>query len=513
VARSARIRVEFGRETAAERLQSLSLSGGRRRPEGLSSFGSGGGNRRMDVVGPLWSGAGSYMVERTVPAAASPAREGTGPTLPPGPPFPKAVQMLLWFLAIVPFSRWCKRRYGDLFTLNLPFNGLVVQVCNPEGVRQVFSAPPDEARAGEANVVLQPLLGKRSVLLLDGPEHLRQRRLMLPAFHGDRLQTFGPLIEEITLIEMRRWRPGSRVALRGPMQRITLEVILQAVFGVTERAQLPELRDALQALLNVNGQLGLLPGMRHDWGPHSPWGRFLRDRARVDELVYRLIRERRTELDGRSDVERRDVLHTLLLARDEFDRPMNDLELHDELMTLLVAGHETTATALSWFFDLVLRHPSALQRLLAEIDAGTSTEWLDACIRETLRVRPVIPVVARRLHAPLRLMDRVLPAGVVVAPNILVTQRSDDVHHDALTFRPERFLGARPDPGVYFPFGGGIRRCLGASFAHFEMRVVIGTVLRHASLRPVGGNERIRRRAVTLVPQRGARVAVVSVAA
>lgn len=430
--------------------------------------------------------------------------------MPDGPPLPRMVQMLLWFLAIVPFSRWCKRRYGDLFTLNLPFNGLVVQVCNPNAVRQVFAAPPDSARAGEANVVLQPLLGNRSVLLLDGPEHLRQRRLMLPAFHGDRLHTFGPLIEEITLTEMRRWRSGDGLALRGPMRRITLEVILRVVFGVSEGAELCELRDSLQALLNINGQLGLLPGMRHDWGPRSPWGRFLRNRARVDDLVYRLIRERRAELERGPVVERRDVLHTLLLAHDDFDRPMTDVELRDELMTLLVAGHETTATALSWFFDLVLRHPVARQRLLDEINAGTSTEWLDACIRETLRVRPVIPVVARRLHAPLRVLDRVLPAGVVVAPNILLTQRSDDVHDDALSFRPERFIGARPDPGVYFPFGGGIRRCLGASFAHFEMRVVISTVLRHAALRPVGGNERIRRRAVTLVPRRGARVVVMN---
>ncbi|HEY6378984.1 MAG TPA: cytochrome P450 [Candidatus Dormibacteraeota bacterium] len=436
-----------------------------------------------------------------------------GRDLPPGPHLPQTAQMLLWFLAIVPFSRWCRRHYGSTFTINLPFNGLVVQVCDPHGVRQVFAAPPDDARAGEANLVLQPLLGSRSVLLLDGAEHLRERRRMLPAFHGDRLQALRPLIEEITLDELRRWRTGHELALRGPMQRITLEVILRAVFGVDKGAQLSDMRDALGALLSTNGQVGLLPGLRHDWGPRSPWGRFLRNRARVDDLVYRLIRERRAEVEHTADSARSDILHTLLLARDADDgRSMTDAELHDELLTLLVAGHETTATALTWFFVLVLRHPAALHRLREEVEAGASTEWLDACIRETLRVRPVIPVVARRLYAPLQVAGRVLPAGVAVAPNILVTQRSETVFDGALSFRPERFLGSRPDPGTYFPFGGGTRRCLGAAFAHAEMRAVITTVLQHATLRPVGRDERIRRRAVTRVPRRGGRVRVTRLA-
>lgn len=441
-------------------------------------------------------------------AATTPAAPAAATSVPPGPPLPMVAQTVLWMLVPIPFGTWCRRRYGDMFTLRLPFNGNVVQVCHPDGVRAVFAAPPSEALAGKANHVLEPLLGRRSVLLLDGPEHLRQRRLMLPAFHGDRMQAYVPAIEEITAAEVDTWRPGEEIALRTPMQSITLDVIIHAVFGADAGPERDQLRAVLLQLLDLPlNNLGFLPWFRRDRGERSAWGRFLLRRRQVDETVYALIASRRAELAGDHPRDRDDILSLLLRATDEQGRPMSDIEVRDELMTLLVAGHETTATALAWFFEQATRRPEVIERLTADLAAGSSA-YLDACIKETLRIRPVVPVVARLLTAPLTVMGHTLPAGVAVAPNIVLTQANETVWPDPGEFRPERFLGTRTDPNAWLPFGGGIRRCLGASFATVEMRTVIPAVLRRVHLAPVGDPERQVRRTVTLVPRRGARVRV-----
>ena len=414
------------------------------------------------------------------------------------------VQTVLWVLRTDRFVAAARRRYGDVFTIRLPFNGGIVQVCDPDGVRAIFGADPEVARAGEANVVLEPLLGKRSVLLLDGREHLRQRKLMLPAFHGERMQGYADVIESIAQRAVRTWPTGTVFALRPAMQAITLDVILRAVFGADEGDELDTLRARIVDVLDLPTQLSLLPGLRHRLGGHSPWARFVNARDRLDVEIMALIARRRAEVAAAT--QRDDILSLLLRARDEQGEAMTDRELRDELLTMLVAGHETTATALAWFFELILRHPAALRRLEAELRDG-GTEFLDAAIKETMRLRPTVPVVARVLHRDLEVMGWRLPAGSAVAANILGVHSNERVYPRAREYRPERFVATRADTFAWLPFGGGVRRCLGASFATQEMRIVVTVVLRNLRLRHATGRpERMMRRAVTMVPRHGARV-------
>jgi cytochrome P450 len=429
----------------------------------------------------------------------------TAPPMPPGPAMPVALQTLLWMFRPLPFMERCRARHGDVFTVRLPLSGGVVNICDPQLIRTVFADRGDRLHAGEANIVLQPVLGSRSVLLLDGPEHKRQRKLMLPSFHGERMQRHGPLIAGVTARRVEGWPTGRAFPLRSEFQEITLDVILRAVFGLAEGERLTELRVSLGGLLaSGRNRLAMLPPLQRPLGGLSPWARLMRARAACDRLLYAEIRRRRTAPDL---ADRDDVLSLLLLARDEQGREMTDVELRDELITLLLAGHETTATSLAWLFDLVLHEPAAMCRLEAEVLDGGGTAWLDACITEAMRLRPVVPVVARRLTEPLELGGWRLPAGSYVAPNIVLTHRRADTYPEPLRFRPERFLDSRADSFAWLPFGGGIRRCLGAAFATFEMRTVVPEVIRQVRLRPAGRRpEPIRRRGITLVPARGARV-------
>jgi cytochrome P450 len=429
----------------------------------------------------------------------------TAPPMPPGPAMPVALQTLLWMFRPLPFMERCRARHGDVFTVRLPLSGGVVNICDPQLIRTVFADRGDRLHAGEANIVLQPVLGSRSVLLLDGPEHKRQRKLMLPSFHGERMQRHGPLIAGVTARRVEGWPTGRAFPLRSEFQEITLDVILRAVFGLAEGERLTELRASLGGLLaSGRNRLAMLPPLQRPLGGLSPWARLMRARAACDRLLYAEIRRRRTAPDL---ADRDDVLSLLLLARDEQGREMTDVELRDELITLLLAGHETTATSLAWLFDLVLHEPAAMRRLEDEVLNGGGTAWLDACITEAMRLRPVVPVVARRLTEPIELGGWRLPAGSYVAPNIVLTHRRADTYPEPLRFRPERFLDSRADSFAWLPFGGGIRRCLGAAFATFEMRTVVPEVIRQVRLRPAGGRpEPIRRRGITLVPGRGARV-------
>jgi cytochrome P450 family 135 len=431
-------------------------------------------------------------------------------TLPPGPKRPSPIQLWEWIARPVPFLERCSRRYGDMFTVRFPI-GTIVFVSDPAIIKEVFTGDPDVLHAGEANAApLEPIMGKHSVLLLDGPEHMRQRKLMLPSFHGERMQSYGDLMREITEDEIRRWPVAQPFALRERTQAITLEVIMRAVFGIEDVERLNHLRSRLTRLLEMGTSSNALamiviPPLRATIGRRM-WRRFQRLRADVDEVLYDEIARRRTAADTE---DRADVLSILLQARDERGEPMTDLELRDELMTLLVAGHETTATATAWAFELLLRNPSTLNRLQEEVDEGESEEYLDAVIKETLRVRPVLPGVVRKLTASLPVNGYDLPAGTRLAPNIYLTHRRPDVYSEPERFRPERFLEEPADTYSWIPFGGGIRRCLGASFALYELKVVIPTVLRHVRMRASGGRpEAIRRRAITFVPSRDAMVVV-----
>jgi len=405
------------------------------------------------------------------------------------------------------FLEQCHERMGDYFTLRPAANRVLVVTVDPAAVKQVFTGDPDLLHAGEANIVLAPLLGQRSVLLLDGPEHLRQRKLMLPPFHGERMRTYARAMEEAAEWHIAGWPRGRRFSVLPSMQAITLDVIMRAVFGVEDERGREQLAAPLRRQLDMVANrlttlMLMLTSNNGNPGNRGPWAKIAAARREADGLIYEQIRRRRA--DSRSG-ERTDVFSLLLAARDEDGEPLSDQELRDELMTLLVAGHETTATAMAWTLERIVRHPEVLARLREEPDG----DYLDAVIKETLRLRPVVPAVARKLMVPMEFGGWQLPAGVHIAPSIYLLHRRPDLYPDPTAFKPERFLGTNPGTYEWIPFGGGIRRCLGASFALMEMKVVLGTILRSVELRPAHGDgESVTRRAVTLAPTRGGRIAL-----
>jgi cytochrome P450 len=435
--------------------------------------------------------------------------------LPPGPPLPKSVQTALFLTRPVEFLDRCARRYGDLFTVDTYLVGREVEIAHPDLVRQVFTGDPDVMHAGEANDILRPLLGPRSVLLLDGAEHVRERKLLLPPFHGDRVATWGRTMRDVTERVAADWPVGTPFALHPHMQRITLEVILRTVFGVEEGGQLSDLRDALTAVLDRQSTplqaLFTVPPLRRRFFGLTPWDGFLRDLAHADALIHRQIARRRADRE-RGEPPRGDVLSMLLEARDEDGRPMTDGEMRDELVTLLVAGHETTATMLCWAFDFVLGDARVLGRVrreLAESPRGGEEPlaYLDAVIKEVLRLRPVVPAVGRRIKKAVKLGRWEIPAGELLVPVSFLTHRLASVYPRPESFEPERFVGVKPDPYAWYPFGGGARRCLGMTFSLFEMRIVLATVLSRRSLRkrrPAPAEVTLR--GFTLVPKGGTEV-------
>jgi cytochrome P450 family 135 len=428
------------------------------------------------------------------------------PSLPPGPDWSIPVSTWRWWRRPLETLEECHRRFGDIFTYRLPYEGTWVFVSDPEAVKQVFTGDPRLLHAGEANLVLLPVLGKHSVLLLDEPDHMAQRKLMLPPFHGQRMKAYGDVMAEIAAAEIDRWPADRPVRMRPRMQAVTLEVILRAVFGVGEGARLTRLRDELRRTLNLlaNPRRAIFLVLL---GPRrlSRFRLFQRQIERIDEPLFEEIAARRTAPDL---AERDDILSLLLQARHEDGRPMSDRELRDELMTLLVAGHETTATALSWAVELLSRHPDALERLESEVDQG-GDEYLDAVIKETLRLRPVIALVLRKLVEPMEIGGRLLPAGVSVAPSIYLMHRDPEIYPEPERFRPERFLERPAGTYTWIPFGGGVRRCLGGAFAEFEMAVVLRELVRRRRLRSAAGSpEHSVRSTITNVPSRGAEVLV-----
>jgi cytochrome P450 len=370
----------------------------------------------------------------------------------------------------------------------------------------VFTGDPRLLHAGEANVVLLPVLGSHSVLLLDEDAHMAQRKLMLPSFHGARMRGYEHTMAEVAAREVERWPAGEALPAWPTMQAITLEVILRTVFGVTDGERLERLGEVLRSSLSWvtephrMAQLALL-------GPRriAERGTLRHALQPTDELIFEEIRSRR---DAPDLEERDDVLSLLLQARHDDGSAMSDQELRDELMTLLVAGHETSATALAWALEALARHPAALSRLREELDAGNDA-YLDAVVQETLRLRPVIALVLRRLTEPMEIGGRLLPAGVTVAPCIYLMHRRPDIYPDPRCFRPERFLDRPPGTYTWIPFGGGVRRCLGASFAQFEIKVVLRELVARLDIRPARPRpERRVRRAIVFAPERGGELVV-----
>lgn len=442
----------------------------------------------------------------------------TRAALPPGPSAPAIVQGLRFVRRPVEWLDDCRDRYGDPFTIRVPSAPPVVLFSDPTAIRDIFTGDDDALHAGEATIVLQPILGANSLLLLDGARHLHERRMMMPPFHGDRMRAYGATMRDVTEHAIATWPVGTPFPLMPGTQTITLDVIMRTVFGLSDGAAMSTLRDRLQRFIAIAvNPLYLWPALQVDLGPLSPWGRFVRLRRDIDRLLGGEIAARRAG-DG---AERTDVLSLLLAARDEHGEPMGETELRDELMTLLLAGHETTATALAWTMHRILTEPDVLARVRAEIaavagDGGRTApedvgrlEYLDAVVKETMRLDPVIPDVMRVLKRSMRIGGVDLPAGVGAAPNIHAAHRRPEAWPDPLAFRPERFIGTRPSPYEYLPFGGGSRRCLGMAFALYEMKIVLATLLARADFAIAPGyGVRVVRRNVTWVPSEGMPVVV-----
>jgi cytochrome P450 family 110 len=449
-----------------------------------------------------------------VPTAGETPHSDDG--LPPGPPLPPLLQALHWVQWPVPFLEECERRFGDTFTLRLPSAPPIVFFTHPDAIKTIFTGDEADLRAGEANYRLQPILGRHSLLILDGREHLRERRLLQPPFHGDRMLAYGAVMRDIAARAVECWPVGRTFPLHPEMQGVTLDVILRTVFGLDEGRTKRDLRAALLDLLNLGSNpQRLLAAQQPSANGAGPAARFFAARERVDDLLFaEIAARRRADVNGRPD-----ILSLLVQAIYEDGRPLEDQALRDELMTMLVAGHETTATALAWAVSHLLAHPEVRTRVLVELgEAGpsplepqrvTRLEYLDAVCRETLRLTPIVPLVGRRLTRPMRIGGIDLPGGAVAAPCIYLAHRRPESWSEPERFRPERFLEKKPTPYEFLPFGGGVRRCLGMAFALVEMKIVLAEVLSRVELRAAPGYQvRVVRRSVTLAPSEGMPVVV-----
>jgi cytochrome P450 len=444
-------------------------------------------------------------MEATATAAAP--VDGHAPTikgLPPGPRMGRVAQTAVWSRRAQWLLEQSRARFGPMFTLKIAYEGDWAVISDPELVKQVFTGDPRVFHAGEGNQILRPILGENSVLVLDEKKHIGQRKLLLPPFHGERMQAYGEKMTEIAAREIESWPTGVPYKLRPRMQAITLEIVLETVFGVHGGERMAQLRDALRDFLDLTtNPRVLLPVLMVGPDRVNLIPAFRRRVERVDRLIAAEIGERRAAEDL---AEREDVLSMLLQARHEDGSPMSDAEIRDELLTLLVAGHETTATALSWAMERLTRHPEKLERLRAEVEAGEDA-YLTATVQETLRLRPVIVVVVRKLTEPVALGGYELPAGARVVPSIHLIHRDPQIYPEPERFLPERFLENPPGTYTWIPFGGGVRRCLGAAFAQFEMAVVLRELVRRYEISPAKpASERPYRRAITETPRHDATV-------
>jgi cytochrome P450 len=423
------------------------------------------------------------------------------PDLPPGPRLPAAVQLLAtWTRPTASLERL--RRYGTRITARLPFQPPFVILWDPSDIKELFQAPPDVVHPGEGARVLEPIIGRNSVILLDERPHLEQRRLLLPAFHGERMQQLTGVMTELAEREVAGWPTGAPVSLHPRVQRLTLEIILRAVFGLREGPTLDRLRDLLTDVLAfTESPLSVLPPLQRAlrWTPGQR--RLAAQMRQTDELMFAIVEERRGRPGGD------DVLAMLLAARHEDESPMSRQELRDELMTALVAGHETTASQLAWALERLAREPAVRARLTEELDAG-GDEYLSATITEILRLRPVLPNAEPRLtKREVEIGGYRYPPGVVLLASAYLVHHDPEIYPAPYAFRPERFLASPPGTYTWIPFGGGRRRCLGASFAVQEMKVVLRAVLARYELTPGSGAPEVtRRRSITFSPAGGATV-------
>lgn len=411
-------------------------------------------------------------------------------SLPPGP---RLIQTLGFVRNPYRFLDDCARRFGEWFTVRVPGVPPFVFTSDPAAVREVFLGDPDHLHAGKANRPLGAFMGDKSVLFLDGDAHLHDRRMLLPAFQGERMAAYADAMRSIARAEIARWTTGKPVQVHRAMRSITFEVIMRVVFGLDEGPNAARLREVIGRLFALYtsrvGSLFAASAMRIELGGWSPWGRAVRLSRELEALLYAEFERRRSD----SGSDRDDILMLMLRARDEAGKPLSNPVLRDEMLTLLLAGHETTAASLAWAIDLLLTYPEVAARARAEADSAgeypdpAKLRYIDAVVNETMRLRPVVPNVARELQAPMRIAGKDLPPGVAIAPCIYLVHRRPDLWPNPEKFDPARFIDSRPSPYAFFPFGGGVRRCLGAAFATYQMKLVLAEVLRTVDIAPQPG--------------------------
>ncbi|HEX6713261.1 MAG TPA: cytochrome P450 [Thermoleophilaceae bacterium] len=425
--------------------------------------------------------------------------------LPPGPRTPGLVNLVRFGRRPVEMLGAWHRRYGDAFTVSFTGLGKGVYVSDPDAIKALFTGDQSDLLAGKANSFLNPIIGPHSVLTLDGREHMRQRKLLLPPFQGSRVANFRSVVREVAQTEVDGWRPGQELVLRDRMRALTFDVICRAVFGVYEPERVERLRTALTAVIDSSPFYLIFAPLRWNLGRWSPGGVWRRRLAAANALIYGEIERRRAVPDLE---DRTDVLSLLLQARDEDGNPMTDAELRDELVTMLGAGHETTATGLCFALELLMRHPAELARLRESIAAGQD-DYLEAVMKETLRVRPVIDAAQRTTTKPRTVAGHELPAGVRVYPGILSVHLRPDLYPEPEAFRPERWIDGEPESYAWLPFGGGIRRCIGAALAQAEMVEALRVIVPRVELEPLRRDpDPVVVKGVTLAPKYGVRVRV-----
>ncbi|WP_340540230.1 cytochrome P450 [Nocardioides sp. GXZ039] len=456
-----------------------------------------------DVVDPAVLTAERFR-STSVVGAGSPRPPRDAP-LPPGPRWPAAIQSVALMRFRHRFHPYLRRKYGEVFTTRLlPGSRPLVLVTRPEHVKEIFAGDPEVFHAGKGNAILGPIMGRHSLLIQDSVEHHRARRLLMPAFNGQALKEYADVVTDLAREEVGRWADGSSLRSLDRMNALTLEVILRVVFGVTDEGRLARLRPRVTATVDVP------PLVLLGWGyprlqKHGIWKRTVDNQYALDRLMIAEIRERRSAPDL---AERTDVLSRLIRVGDDEhpDDRLSDVELRDQLVTLLLAGHETTASALSWALYELGRHPDLHARTVRAVAEGDDA-WLEAVLKESMRLHPIIPMVVRTLMEPATIAGYDLPAGVTVAPSIVVAHQREEAHPDPDLFRPERFLHQNPPANTWIPFGGGARRCIGAGFSLMEGVAVLREVFAAFDVEAVGADV-AKVRNITSVPRRGARIRV-----
>ncbi|MEA5499637.1 cytochrome P450 [Limnoraphis robusta Tam1] len=424
------------------------------------------------------------------------------------------IQRLQWVFDPIQYMETNAQHHQDIFTTSVA--GRLIFVNSPEGIQKLLTHDTKEFSApGSVNGILRPLLGDQSVILLDGDRHKRQRKLLMPPFHGDRMRNYGELILKITQQATEKWKPGQPLIARNTMREITLAVILQAVFGIYEGSRYDELKQLIASLLAVtdspiSSSLLFFQFLQKDWGAWSPWGRFLRMRQKIDQLLFAEIEDRRQNWDEN----RTDILNLMMAARDEDGQPMSDEELRDELLTLLFAGHETTATAMAWALYWIHRQPEVYQKLIQELETLPENPdpmtifrlpYLTAVCNETLRIYPVgMLTFPRMVHEPMEFMGYQLEPGMSLVGCIYLLHHREDLYPEPKQFKPERFLERKFSPYEFSPFGAGARQCIGMALAQFEMKLALAYILQNYHLTLLENHPvKPARRGVTLSPVGG----------